>query len=365
MFRSRLGKLLDLWTETGLLAPGQADRLMADFEARSPAYSLAGVLGLLAALLLGAGVVVLIAANWELFPRIARVLLICTLIAAALMTAAVLQRKGHSRLADAALLFSVLCFGAGIALVGQMYHLSGDERDASLLWAVGGLLTAIVFAAPITSVLAALLACAHLWFAFDGDWSPAIATTALALAVVAALASFRARSVLSRQIVWVLMIGWLIWQFSVWEPADPGYVIAAVGAGLLALGSAPGSPLVRLVGLHGEASFYGLALLLSGLAVIQFDFSFDTVANPVPVIVPVLVLAVAVGAISLAGRANAAIRWLAYAGFAAETFYLATVTIGTMLGTSGFLLVGGVILALSAWAVLRLERRLKSSGESR
>jgi uncharacterized membrane protein len=74
-------------------------------------------------------------------------------------------------------------------------------------------------------------------------------------------------------------------------------------------------------------------------------------------------LAAAVTAIALCGRDNGAVRYLAYAVFAAEMLYLASETIGSILGTSGFFFISGLLVAAVAWVVIRLERRF--SGERR
>ncbi len=64
-----------------------------------------------------------------------------------------------------------------------------------------------------------------------------------------------------------------------------------------------------------------------------------------------------VAAIVLQGRGNGAVRYLAYAMFADEVLYLASQTVGTMLGTSGLFLSSGIFVAVLAWLVIRLERR--------
>ena len=56
--------------------------------------------------------------------------------------AAAWQRRGHPAAADAAITFATLCFGAGIALVGQMYHLPSDWPAGAMLVAIGGLIAA-------------------------------------------------------------------------------------------------------------------------------------------------------------------------------------------------------------------------------
>ena len=71
----------------------------------------------------------------------------------------------------------------------------------------------------------------------------------------------------------------------------------------------------------------------------------------------IVTLAAAIGGIALSGRDNGAVRYLAYAAFAAESLYLASETLGSILGTSGFFLISGLVVAAIAWIVIRLERR--------
>ena len=70
-----------------------------------------------------------------------------------------------------------------------------------------------------------------------------------------------------------------------------------------------------------------------------------------------MTLGAAVVAIALQGRNNGAVRYLAYAAFAAEMLYLASVTVGSILGTSSLFLFSGLFVAAVAWLVIRLERR--------
>ena len=50
---------------------------------------------------------------------------------------------------------------------------------------------------------------------------------------------------------------------------------------------------------------------------------------------------------------------LAYAGFGAELCMVYAVLIEDMLGTAGFFLAAGVLLALLAFVIIRVERRMK------
>ena len=54
-----------------------------------------------------------------------------------------------------------IVFGAGIALVGQMYHLGGDFAGGMLLWAMGALATAALTGSR--GALAVALVAATIW----------------------------------------------------------------------------------------------------------------------------------------------------------------------------------------------------------
>ena len=53
-----------------------------------------------------------------------------------------MQKRGHPAAGDATITFATLCYGAGIALVGQMYHLPGDWPAGAMLVAIGALVAA-------------------------------------------------------------------------------------------------------------------------------------------------------------------------------------------------------------------------------
>jgi uncharacterized membrane protein len=80
------------------------------------------------------------------------------------------------------------------------------------------------------------------------------------------------------------------------------------------------------------------------------------------IIVAAATLASSVIAIALGGRDNGAVRYLAYFVFACEILYLASETIGSIIGTAGFFLVAGLLAAFAAWLVIRLERRFSDHG---
>ena len=103
---------------------------------------LPGIFAMLGALMLAASVSAFVAANWQEIPRTVRLAGILTLIAGCFVPALLLQRRGMPTGADAAVTLATLCYGAGISLVGQMYHLPGDWPAGAMLIAIGGLVAA-------------------------------------------------------------------------------------------------------------------------------------------------------------------------------------------------------------------------------
>ena len=141
-YRQQLEADLVKWVAAGVISGDAAQSIRkARFsdEARS---RLPGIFAMLGALMLAASVSAFVAANWQEIPRLVRLGGILAIIAGCFFPALLLQRRGHPAAADAAITFATLCFGAGIALVGQMYHLPGDWPAGAMLVAIGGLVAA-------------------------------------------------------------------------------------------------------------------------------------------------------------------------------------------------------------------------------
>lgn len=142
-------------------------------------------------------------------------------------------------------------------------------------------------------------------------------------------------------------------------------LLAAAGLVAFLAVSLPVSPLTRIARTAGAApAFYAFLVGAIGLLAIHGEIAsgfFENdiwVENKVPLVVlAVVTLASAVIAIILGGRDNGALRYLAYFVFACEILYLANETVGSIIGTSGFFLISGVLVAIAAWLVIRLERR--------
>lgn len=364
MFRRYLSRELDQWTQSGLLQPGQGDILLADHDRRHTGFSLSAVLAVLAAVLFGAAVIALIAANWEFIPRLMRVVAIFVFIISGLAVAVHAVRRGSGGLAEAALVFTLLCFGSGIALVGQMYHLSGDEAAFLMTWAFGALVVSLSFSSPMAGVSAGLLGFGYLFAEatfFDSrsgnDLNLSGYLIVLALALAVGLSAWRSRSMIAGHLSSLLLICWVMWIIKDTTDLEPGYPLALMGAVVFGIGSFTPAVFGIAISRHGALSAYGAVMLLSGLGFIQA--TLDNPGLAAEMALAGFILLVSVGVLAVAGGENRLVRRFAYFVFACETIYVVSETLGSLLGSFGFLFLGGLVLSAIAFAVTKIEKRLK------
>ncbi len=134
--RRWLEEELPALVQAGVLAPDAAERLRAHYAAepgRSGAVPLFAVLG---AGLIGLGVMLLLAANWEELGRGARTALCFLMLLAAQVAAgwALLRRASSTAWTEATGVGLSLAAAATIALVGQTWQTQGDLRSFLESW---------------------------------------------------------------------------------------------------------------------------------------------------------------------------------------------------------------------------------------
>jgi uncharacterized membrane protein len=130
------------WVAAGVISGDAAQSIRKARLGEEAVSRLPAIFAMLGALMLAASVSAFVAANWQEIPRLVRLAGILALIAGCFFPALLLERRGMPRGADAAITFATLCFGAGVALVGQMYHLPADWPAGAMLIAIGGLVAA-------------------------------------------------------------------------------------------------------------------------------------------------------------------------------------------------------------------------------
>lgn len=359
-YLDRVGRDIARWRAAGLIDEATASALVADAaQHHRRGFSFGSVLAILAAVLLAAALLLLVAANWEAIPRLVRVAGIFAVILAGYAGGAVLQGRGYSAIAEGLWIVAAVAFGGGIALVGQMYHLSGDEKDALFVWALGTALAAAALrSGPLTAGTVLLAGAWMLAVAVDGGPGRSVPLEFPLYAAVLWAVSVWTASIAARHLILLSLMLFAALLYLDDEALVVPILLAAVSAGAFAFGHFRPSLADRLTGLGGGLMVQGLLGFIAGMSIVQLELH----DGPYFIVVAVVVFAGVVAALLMAGRDSRALRWLAYAGFIFELGFVYLTLLGTMLGTAGFFFAGGISLALLAWFISRIEKRLAASG---
>lgn len=353
-YTDKISKDVARWTRDGLISADTAAALRHDIETHhGRGLSFGYVLAMMAALLFGAAVLIMVAANWESIPRLGRVGALFALIAGGYVGGAALKLRGNDAFGESAWLVAAAAFGGSIALIGQMYHLSGDEVQAILIWCVGTMVAAAALRSPLLTVAAVGLA--TVWMAYPVfEFSIDIQHWFVALLAVLWGLSVWTGSVTARHAILLALLFYGMLVFIDGESIGVLVAMAVVSAGVLAAVVLRGDLVQRVTGLGAGLAIDALLGFLTAMFALQFQF----IDEGHFVWLAALKIAGIAAALVFAGRTSRGIRWLAYLGFAGEICLVYVATIGTMLGTAGFFLLAAVGLGLLAFVIIRIERRL-------
>ena len=238
-YRQRLEADLVKWVTEGVISGDAAHSIRKARFGEEAVSRLPAIFAMLGALMLAASVSAFVAANWQEIPRLVRLGGILALIAACFPVALYLGRRAMPWGDDAAATFGTLCFGAGVALVGQMYHLPGDWPAGAMLVAIGAVIAAVLTgkSGPLVIAFAAMTAWSFGRFD-DAQWREIHWPFFLLFVPAFALALGRENRLVAHAAVLALSV----WLASVmWAPADRlvhggiAFAVAYMAIGLLAL----------------------------------------------------------------------------------------------------------------------------------
>ncbi len=355
---NRLLKDIADWQAKGWIAPSGADAIRADLASRRSGIGLATVLGTLAAVLVGFGIISFVAANWQEMSKLTRLALIFAGLWSLLGLGSWLRSKAYPSLADAALLGAVATYGGGIMLIAQMYHMDGHPPDAVLLWGIGAVVTGLLTLS--NPVLAAALVLFCVWSGMETvsppyltrvHWAflPAWAVVASGIAITRWKPGLHLLALALSG--WIVMLGYLVGPRP--EAFGGHILVTLIGAGLAGLSVVGGHVIDRWRQISGTMLAYGFAIAFCGALALQF---IADNGGKHTFMLGGLTLAAIIGVLGWAWRTdNRPVLWLAYAAFGIEIFSLYLKKIGTLLGTSAFFMVTGLMLAGLAYAAVRLH----------
>ena len=132
---------LPVWVTEGILSPEGADRLRERYERKGAGRTgafLFVIFGVFGAVLVAAGLILLLAHNWDQLSRVARTgLAFAPLLTAQALAVWVRLRRFESQAwREGVATFLALSIGGCIAMVGQIYQLPGSLSELLLAWSL-------------------------------------------------------------------------------------------------------------------------------------------------------------------------------------------------------------------------------------
>ena len=143
-YRNKVERDLARWQTAGWVSEAGSAAIRADLASRKSPFGVAPIFATLGAVLFGFAVMSFVAAHWEGMSKLARLALLLVALWGCYGAAYALFQRRLEVFAQAAVLGGIAVFGASIMLIAQMYHMDGNPPDAVLMWAMGGLLAAVL-----------------------------------------------------------------------------------------------------------------------------------------------------------------------------------------------------------------------------
>jgi uncharacterized membrane protein len=165
-FRRELRQESEKWWSEGLIDAALYEKLSTRYQLdrleQDASHRFIAILMGLGAILLGLGAITFVAANWQVWSRTFKVLLLLGCFVGVNAAGFYLWRRptsqpGQQRLGHGLLLLGALLLGANMGLMSQMFHQSGELYELLLIWGLG--VAAMAYSLRLTSqaVLAMLL----------------------------------------------------------------------------------------------------------------------------------------------------------------------------------------------------------------
>ena len=141
-FAAQLPGEVAQWRNRGIITPEQASAILASYEVADGVPTsrsrLVTILVMLGAVLIGLGVILFLAANWQALPKEAKLAMMLVGVPAAYAAGYWARyRRQYLRSGTAVILLATVLYGAAIHLVAQAYNIPVNSPNLVLLWFLG------------------------------------------------------------------------------------------------------------------------------------------------------------------------------------------------------------------------------------
>lgn len=186
-FPRKLRQEAKLWRDEGLISSSQHDQLAERYQfkkqeaaAREQFVLIAIAIG---GLLLVLGVTTFVAANWQIWSREVKFILLISLFMSTSIIGFLNWRQGAASgegkkinrnkrlLGEALLILAALILGANLLLMGQIFNISGSASELFLAWGFGVLVMAYSLSLTSLGILAIILVQIGYWLGIGEFWS--------------------------------------------------------------------------------------------------------------------------------------------------------------------------------------------------
>ena len=176
-FLARLPAEVQHWQDQGIITPEQGWAIISGYPASGGPVAvdrtqgrLVTILATLGAVLVGLGVILFFASNWQEIPKPVKLAMILIAVPAANGIGYWLRYwRGYQRVGTAVILLACLLYGAGIHLVAQAYNVPVNDPNLFLYWFVGVLPLAYLTRSQVILYLGVGLFVAAVGFLLS-DW---------------------------------------------------------------------------------------------------------------------------------------------------------------------------------------------------
>lgn len=199
-FTERIRGEIEIWRSEGVISDDAAEVLLARYESTEEARRsfslnrLSGILAAMGAVLVGLGIVGLVAVNWSEISSFTKLLMLVTFTSASYVAGWLLAyRMEYARVGIALILLGAILFGASIHLIAQSFNVEVNHPNLVTAWFLGVVPLAYVARSKALLVLSIVLLLSALGFRAQGWFeagveSVSVSGFALVMAVYIALA---------------------------------------------------------------------------------------------------------------------------------------------------------------------------------
>lgn len=138
--------------EAQVIDEATASRIRAFYAKKDSTSPLSTAMAIFGSSFAGLGIILIIAHNWDIIPKIAKTILSCValLIGQIACLYSLRKKAGNRAWSEGSAVFLIAGFGAALVLISQIYHIPGDLAEYLLVW--------ILVAAPLIFIIPSSMA---------------------------------------------------------------------------------------------------------------------------------------------------------------------------------------------------------------